>query len=187
MLITDLFVNMVLVLGFQVFIGNTGVLSFGHLGVASITTYTMALLAVPVDRKLVLIPNAPWGSPRSSSTRSPRRSSGSRWGSSRHPARSRRGPHVGLAATMITLAFLSIVRQVAENRKDLTGGAQNLSGVPRLDGWTWAVGGAFVATTVAVFFRSSKVGRLSVATHEDGSRWRDGDRGVHPRGWRRSS
>ena len=63
LLITDLFVNMVLVLGFQVFIGNTGVLSFGHLGIASIAPYTMALLAVPVDPQVVLIPNAPWGIP----------------------------------------------------------------------------------------------------------------------------
>jgi len=68
---------------------------------------------------------------------------------------------------MITLAFLAIVRQVAENRKDLTGGAQNLSSIPRLDGWTWAVVGAFVAVTIAVFFRSSKIGRLAVATRED--------------------
>ena len=168
LLVVDLLVNLVLVLGFQVFIGNTGVLSFGHLGIASVGAYTMALLAVPADRKAVLIPNAPWGIPEIEL----------------HPfvasliaigvgvlvalllglvaARTS-----GLAATMITLAFLAIVRQVAENRKDLTGGAQNLSSIPRLDGWSWALVGAAIAVTVAVLFRSSRTGRLAVATRED--------------------
>ena len=63
LLISDLLINLVLVLGFHIFIGNTGVLSFGHLGIASVAAYTMALLAVPSDRKTVLIPNAPWGIP----------------------------------------------------------------------------------------------------------------------------
>ena len=73
----------------------------------------------------------------------------------------------GLAATMITLAFLFIVRQVAENRTNLTGGAQNLSSVPRLTGYGWALFGAALAIVVAVFFRSSKTGRLAAATRED--------------------
>ena len=168
LLIGDLFVNLVLVLGFQVFIGNTGVLSFGHLGIASVAAYTMALLAVPSDRKTVLIPNAPWGIPEIEL--SPLTASLIGIGAGIVVAfllglvAARTS---GLAATMITLAFLAIVRQVAENRKDLTGGAQNLSSVPRIDGWTWPVLGAAIAVGVAVMFRSSKVGRFAVATRED--------------------
>jgi branched-chain amino acid transport system permease protein len=168
LLIGDLFVNLVLVLGFQVFIGNTGVLSFGHLGIASVAAYTMALLAVPSDRKTVLIPNAPWGIPEIEL--SPLAASLIGIGAGIAVAfllglvAARTS---GLAATMITLAFLAIVRQVAENRKDLTGGAQNLSSVPRIDGWTWPVVGAAIAVGVAVMFRSSKVGRYAVATRED--------------------
>lgn len=168
LLITDLLINLVLVLGFQVFIGNTGVLSFGHLGIASVAAYTMALLAVPSDRKAVLIPKAPWGIPEIELSPFVASLIGIGVGIvvatllGLVAARTS-----GLAATMITLAFLAIVRQVAENRKDLTGGAQNLSSVPRLDGWSWALLGAFIAIAVAVLFRSSKVGRLAVATRED--------------------
>ncbi len=157
-----------LVLGFHIFIGNTGVLSFGHLGIASVAAYTMALLAVPAERKGVLIPKAPWGIPDIELSPFVASLIGVGVGIvvaallGLVAARTS-----GLAATMITLAFLSIVRQVAENRKDLTGGAQNLSSVPRLDGWTWPVFGAFLAVMIAVFFRSSKVGRLAVATRED--------------------
>jgi branched-chain amino acid transport system permease protein len=168
LLISDLLINLVLVLGFHIFIGNTGVLSFGHLGIASVAAYTMALLAVPSDRKTVLIPNAPWGIPEIELSPLVASLIGIGVGIvvaallGLVAARTS-----GLAATMITLAFLSIVRQVAENRKDLTGGAQNLSSVPRLEGWSWPLFGAFLAVLVAVFFRSSKTGRLAVATRED--------------------
>ncbi len=168
LLISDLLINLVLVLGFHIFIGNTGVLSFGHLGIASVAAYTMALLAVPSDRKTVLIPNAPWGIPEIELSPLVASLIGIGVGVvvaallGLVAARTS-----GLAATMITLAFLSIVRQVAENRKDLTGGAQNLSSIPRLEGWSWPVFGAFLAVLIAVFFRSSKTGRLAVATRED--------------------
>ncbi len=168
LLISDLLINLVLVVGFHIFIGNTGVLSFGHLGIASVAAYTMALLAVPSDRKLVLIPKAPWGIPEIELSPLVASLIGVGVGVvvavllGLVAARTS-----GLAATMITLAFLAIVRQVAENRKDLTGGAQNLSSVPRLEGWSWPVFGALLAITIAVFFRSSKIGRLAVATRED--------------------
>ena len=168
LLISDLLINLVLVLGFHIFIGNTGVLSFGHLGIASVAAYTMALLAVPSERKIVLIPNAPWGIPEIELSPLVASLIGVGVGVvvaallGFVAARTS-----GLAATMITLAFLAIVRQVAENRKDLTGGAQNLSSVPRLDGWSWPLLGAFLAVMIAVFFRSSKTGRLAVATRED--------------------
>ncbi len=168
LLISDLLINLVLVIGFHIFIGNTGVLSFGHLGIASVAAYTMALLAVSSDRKLVLIPKAPWGIPEIELSPLVASLIGVGVGVvvavllGLVAARTS-----GLAATMITLAFLAIVRQVAENRKDLTGGAQNLSSVPRLEGWSWPVFGALLAITIAVFFRSSKIGRLAVATRED--------------------
>ena len=60
LLVTDLFINIVLVVGLQIFVGNTGVLSFGHLAFASIGGYGMALLAIPVASKARVIPNAPW-------------------------------------------------------------------------------------------------------------------------------
>jgi branched-chain amino acid transport system permease protein len=168
LLVTDLFVNLVIVLGFQIFIGNTGVLSFGHLGIASVAAYTMALLAVPAARKSVLIPNAPWGIPEIELSPFTASLLGLAAGLvvsvllGLVAARTS-----GLAATMITLAFLFIVRQVAENRKDLTGGAQNLSSVPRLEGVVWPVLCAAITVVVAVWFRHSRTGRFAVATRED--------------------
>ncbi|MFM2071436.1 MAG: hypothetical protein RLZZ623_1699, partial [Actinomycetota bacterium] len=167
-LITDLLVNLVIVIGFQIFIGNTGVLSFGHLGISSLAAYTMALLAIPAARKVVLIPHAPWGIPHLQVDPIVATLIGI---AVAIVVSALLGAVVartsGLSATMITLAFLFVVRQVAENWKDLTNGAGNLSSVPRLDGNGWAIVGAIIAVFVAIAFRSSKVGRLAVATRED--------------------
>jgi branched-chain amino acid transport system permease protein len=167
-LITDLLVNLIIVIGFHIFIGNTGVLSFGHVGISAFGSYVMALLAIPVARKVTLIPNAPFGIAKSSQG---------------IVAASIIGVALaivlsfllavvvartsGLAATMITLALLFVVKQVAENWKDLTNGAGNLSSIPRLTGNTWPIIGAVIAIVVAVVFKSSRTGRLAIATRED--------------------
>lgn len=167
-LLTDLLVNLIIVIGFHIFIGNTGVLSFGHPGIAAASSYVMALLAIPIARKSVLIPNAPWGVNEISLGVLPASviaiAVGVMISALLAVVVARTS---GLSATMITLAFLFVVRQVAENWKDMTNGAGNLSSVPRLSGNGWPFAGAAVAVIIAATFRSSTVGRLAVATRED--------------------
>ncbi|NMI01842.1 branched-chain amino acid ABC transporter permease [Pseudonocardia acidicola] len=52
-------INIVLVVGLYVFVGNSGVYSFGHLGFAAIGAYTAGLLVMPVVRKAQLLADAP--------------------------------------------------------------------------------------------------------------------------------
>ena len=47
LLVQELLINLILVLGLQVFIGNTGILSFGHLAFAQIAAYGAALVTIP--------------------------------------------------------------------------------------------------------------------------------------------
>ena len=61
LLVTQMMINAVIVLGMQVYIGNTGVLSFGHVGFGAIAGYTFALMAVSPERKQRIIPDAPFG------------------------------------------------------------------------------------------------------------------------------
>ncbi len=168
-LITSFLTNLIMVIGFHIFIGNTGVLSFGHLGLASVGSYVMALLAIPLARKSVILTSkAPFGI--------------------RDIALDPRVAVVfgliaaliisaliglvvartsGLAATMITLALLFVVLQIGNNWKDLTNGTGGLSSIPRLEGNAWPILGAVVAIVVAALFRYSTSGRLAVATRED--------------------
>ncbi len=167
-LLTDLLVNVTIVLGFQIFIGNTGVLSFGHLGIGSVAAYVMALLSISPRIKSVVIPRAPFGvvdielSPTLAVLIALLVATVVSALLAVIVARTS-----GLSATMITLAFLFVIRQGAENWKDLTNGAGSLSSIPRLDGNLWPIVGALIAVATAIGFRSSTLGRLAVATRED--------------------
>ncbi len=168
-LVATLLTNMVMVIGFHVFVGNTGVLSFGHLGLASIAAYVMALLSIPLARKsVILTAKAPFGireivvDPRLAAIIGIAVATLVAALLGLVVARTS-----GLAATMITLALLFVVLQVANNWKDLTNGTGGLSSIPRLSGASWPVAGAVLAIVVAVWFRHSRSGRLAVATRED--------------------
>jgi branched-chain amino acid transport system permease protein len=50
-------INMVLVLGLQSFMGNSGILSFAHIGFMGIGAYTAAVLAMPIRMKAMALPD----------------------------------------------------------------------------------------------------------------------------------
>jgi branched-chain amino acid transport system permease protein len=167
-LLVDLLINTIIVLGFQIFIGNTGVLSFGHLGIAGLSSYVMALLSISLARKTALIPKAPFGVAKHSIGILPAMLIALTVGI---VVSALLGLVVartsGLSATMITLALLFVVQQVAENWDVLTHGSGNLDGVAQLHGKAWPIFGAAAAITIAVLFRYSNTGRMAVATRED--------------------
>ena len=167
-LVTDALINLVIVIGLQIFIGNTGVLSFGHLAFGSIAAYTTALLAVPATRKAALLPNAPWGIQDIEINVLVATLLGVAAalviGAILGLVMARTS---GLAATMITLAFLFVTEAVAENWIDLTNGAGSISSVPRLESRTWILLAVAVAIVVAAAFRHSTVGRFAQAGRED--------------------
>ena len=59
-LMTLMLINLISVLGFQIFIGNTGIMSFGQVSFAAIGAYTTAILTTPVMIKSFRIANAPF-------------------------------------------------------------------------------------------------------------------------------
>ena len=57
--VTLMLVHLVFVLGLYVFIGNSGVLSFGHASFMGVGAYVTALLTIPELQKSFLLPNLP--------------------------------------------------------------------------------------------------------------------------------
>src|SRR5918997_2613023 len=53
---TSLCISLVLVLGLQVFMGNSGILSFAHVGFMGIGAYTSAVLTIPAQMKGMALP-----------------------------------------------------------------------------------------------------------------------------------
>jgi branched-chain amino acid transport system permease protein len=173
-LVTQMLINLILVMGLQVFIGNTGILSFGHMAFGAIAGYTVALLSIPALLKSRLIPRAPWGITDVEV----------------HPfwatlagvgvalvvgvlvglALTRSGARSGAtAATMITLAFLFVVHAVALNWNDLTAGGGGLSFGPggRMEGRGWIYLALVLSVVAARLFAETRTGRFAKAGRED--------------------
>ncbi len=167
-LVAEMLSNFILVLGIQIFIGNTGVLSFGHMAFAQIAAYATAVVAIPLAAKAKALPDIPFGlgdvhmGPLTATVFAVVVTViiGALLGVAVSRAN-------GLAPTMITLALLFVVDQLVKNWKELTRGAGGLSGIPRLEGNGWLYVGALVALITAHFFQETRVGRFSIATRED--------------------
>ena len=174
-LITAMFIDAIMVIGIQIYVGNTGVFSFGHIGFGAVAGYIFAIFAVGPDAKATRIPDAPFGlvdvslSPLTATVVSLAATlvaaavvgiglgrSGARSGS--------------VAATVITLALLFFTHEVARSWTDLTGGERA--------GLTFGIGDTlqtrtpiylvlFASIVAALLFARSRTGRLSHAARED--------------------
>jgi branched-chain amino acid transport system permease protein len=168
LLVEELLSNLILVVGMQIFIGNTGVLSFGHMAFAQIAAYGTAVVVIPLAVKNKALPDLPFGL---ADTHFGALGSTVFAVSITVVLGALVGLVVcrasGLAPTMITLAALFVVDQLVKTWKELTRGAGGLSGIPQLTSSVWLWLGVFVALLVAHLFRESRIGRFAVATRED--------------------
>ncbi len=170
LLANQLLINAILVVGLQVFIGNTGIMSFGHMGFATIAGYIVALLTMPVARKKLQIPDAPFGivhlhtSPEIATVIA----IGATVLLALFLSRALTRPGQGVfAATIITLALLLIVHEAATTWIDLTDGATGLGFVPGLHSRTPIFLALIVSVIAARLFEETDVGRRAKAGRED--------------------
>ncbi|MCP3990286.1 MAG: branched-chain amino acid ABC transporter ATP-binding protein/permease [Actinomycetia bacterium] len=174
-LVTAMLIDAIMVVGLQIYIGNTGVFSFGHIGFGAIAGYTFALFAIDPTDKATRIANAPWGlvdvstSPLVATVIAVAVTlviavivgiglarSGARSGS--------------VAATVITLALLFVTHEVARSWTDVTGGdrAGLTFGIGDTLGSRWPIVGVLVIAIIGSrLFAQSRTGRLAKATRED--------------------
>jgi branched-chain amino acid transport system permease protein len=184
-LMTLMLINLIGVLGFQVFIGNTGIMSFGQVSFAAIGAYLTAILTTPVMVKSFRIANAPFDLDQ------------------RHFSAGvsllvsfaivfilaaligsvivRLPP---LSATIVTLSWMIVIHAVIINWKSLTAGAEGFYGVPPLFSnslftppdpakglaattLTWVLVGSALAIFSARLLRASPLGLRMQASRED--------------------
>jgi len=174
-LVTQMLINAIVVVGIQVYVGNTGVLSFGHIGFAGIAGYVFAILAISPERKATIIPDAPFG--LADVSVSPAVAGlvavgvtvlvGVVVGLGLGRSGARSG---AVSATMITLALLFLVHEMAVNWTELTGGDRAGLSFDLGDslGGNGPVVVALLASVVAArLFAESPWGRLAQAARED--------------------
>jgi branched-chain amino acid transport system permease protein len=166
--VTTGFVDMGIVLGLYLFVGITGVFSFGHVGFVAVGAYVSGVLAVPLASKELLYKDLP-GSLLTTEL-DPLVAifvgalAAAAVGVLLAPALGRLS---GLSAALATFAMLVIVHVVARNYEPVTRGTKGMLGVPmETTLWTAAMW-ALVILAVVYVFQNSRLGLQLRAARED--------------------
>jgi branched-chain amino acid transport system permease protein len=166
--VTLILCNLIIVLGLQVFIGNSGVFSFGQLGFAASGAYVAALLTLPAAFAALQAPELPrliadaQLSPLLS-TLIAAVASGLLAGVVGWPLMRTST----LAIPISTFAFLIVAYNVLANWDPVTGGSSGLVSIPRTTDVASAGIWAGVAVVVALAFKRSASGYRLQATREN--------------------
>ena len=164
----DSLVKVSIVVALYVFIGNSGVLSFGHVSFVALGAWTAGVLSVPTAEKPAIMPNLA------------------------HFLRSTTVGNVpslllaalaggvvalvvglalmrlsGLAAGIATFGVLEITHNMLRYYEKIGPGLNTFSSVPETTGLLQASVGALVAIGVAFAYQRSRFGRMLRATRED--------------------
>jgi branched-chain amino acid transport system permease protein len=161
-------INLVIAIGIQVFMGNSGVVSFGHVAFVGIAAYAGALLTTPTATKLQAIPDAPSFVIQAELGFLPATLVAVAVVALVALALGFVFVRLnGAAAAIATLGLLVIVRVILSNWESLTRGAKTFYGVPDYTTVWSALAWAIVAIFVARWFRESGVGLRLRATRDD--------------------
>jgi branched-chain amino acid transport system permease protein len=164
----QLCISLVLVLGLQIFMGNSGILSFAHIGFMGIGAYTSALLTIPMQMRGMALPDL-------------------------YPLlrEVEVSPYVGIvagglvaatvaamvsyplmrlsdaAAVITSFGLLVVLYTVTTNWSEITNGPRTLFGIPPATTLPLAAAVAIAALIVALGFRESRMGILLRASRDD--------------------
>jgi branched-chain amino acid transport system permease protein len=160
--------NLMLVIGLYVFIGNSGVFSFGHVAFMALGAYSCALLTIPAISKQMLLPDLPGVLEKAElSTPVAVLLSAAFVGVVAFLVSVPLMRLSGLAAGIASLALLVIVRDVVTNSSTFTGGSGNLTGIPSDTTSGGLLLWAIAAIVVAFVYQRSRFGRRLRASRED--------------------
>jgi branched-chain amino acid transport system permease protein len=166
--LTEMFIRVVVVVGLYVFIGNSGIISFGHIGFMCIGAYAAAWATAPAAFKQIMLAGLP-----------------SFLQDNQYPfLAAQAGALVlpaavalllgaaimrlsGTAASIATFAFLIIVNSVYSNWDSVTAGVSSIIGIPTVVGPWVAFLFAALAVVAAYLFQISRFGLMLMASRDD--------------------
>lgn len=162
------FVNLILVFGLQITMGNSNVANLGHISFTGIAAYVAGILVVPLTIKATGIPHAPFGLAEALVHFVPAAMIAVVFSTAlafiTGLALTRQ---TGVAYTIATLALLVIVHTVLTNWVDLTRGPVALYGIPIKASTVSLMLIAGACAIVARLFRDSRWGLQLRASGED--------------------
>lgn len=165
---TNLMISLVLVVGLQTFMGNSGLLSFAHIGFMGLGAYTSAVLTIPSQMKGMALPDlypfltAVEVSPLLAMV------AGGLVAAAVAAAIAYPLMRLSDAAAVITsFALLVVLYTVMNNWSALTNGPRTLFGLPRTTDLPTAASVAVLAVIAALVFKETRTGKLLRASRED--------------------
>ncbi|HEV8105462.1 MAG TPA: branched-chain amino acid ABC transporter permease [Gaiellaceae bacterium] len=164
----DTLVKVSIVVALYVFIGNSGVLSFGHVSFVALGAWTAGVLTVPAGEKPAIMPNlAHWLAQRTTGNLTSLLLAALVGGAAAFIVGIPLMRLSGLAAGIATFAVLEITHNVLRYYERIGPGLNTFSSVPETTGLRQAAIGAVVVIVLAFVYARSRFGRLLRATRED--------------------
>jgi branched-chain amino acid transport system permease protein len=165
---TDTLVKVAIVVALYVFIGNSGVLSFGHISFVALGAWTAGVLTVPPSEKPAIMPNlAGFLQHRHADNVESLLLAALVGGIAAFLVGIPLMRLSGLAAGIATFAVLEITHNLLQYQERIGPGLNAFSSVPETTGLRQAAIGAVVCIVVAFLYARSRFGRLLRATRED--------------------
>jgi len=165
---TQALINLVAVIGLYVFVGNSGVLSFGNVAFMAVGAYVSALLTMKPAAKSVFLPDLPEVLARAEWLPFPGALAGGAaaalmalivgWPLMRLS---------GISASIATFAVLVITYVGLGNWTSLTGGQNSLMGLPLYVGLWTACAWAIAAILIAFLYQETRSALMLRASRED--------------------
>ncbi|MDX0521723.1 branched-chain amino acid ABC transporter permease [Sinorhizobium medicae] len=165
---TNLLISLVLVVGLQTFMGNSGLLSFAHIGFMGLGAYTSAVLTIPSQMKGMALPDL-YGFMKVVEI-SPLLALFAAGALAAVVAAVISYPLMRLsdAASVITsFALLVVLHTVMNNWSAFTNGPRTLFGLPKTTDMPVAAIVASIVVVAAIVFKESRTGKLLRASRED--------------------
>jgi branched-chain amino acid transport system permease protein len=167
-IVTRMLINLVLVVALYIFIGNSGVVSFGHASFMAIGAYTTALLTIPVQQKAFVLPHLPGFLADAELSLLPAAIIGGLVAAAIAVVVGLPIMRLnGLAAGIATFSFLIVVHVVLINWDAVTRGTGSMTGVPIDLTPAKALVAALAAMAGGYLYQRSKLGRRLRASRED--------------------
>jgi branched-chain amino acid transport system permease protein len=166
--LTEMFIRVIVVVGLYVFIGNSGIVSFGQIGFMCIGAYAAAWATAEPSFKQIMLSGLPTFLQDNQYP-----FLAAIGGSLALPAAVALGLGLaimrlsGTASSIATFAFLIIVNSVYSNWDSVTAGVSSIIGIPTVVGpWT-AYMFAALAILAAYLFQISRIGLMLRASRDD--------------------
>ena len=161
-------INAIMVVGFQTFVGSTGIVSFGHVAFMAIGAYATAVASIAPADKSYILPRLPHVLEKTQLGIVPSLLIG---GAAAAVLAAVSGVALmrlsGAAASIATLGLLVITVNVLSEANRFTAGPRTLFGVPQDANFAWVFGALAAVVFVSAVFKWSPLGLRSRANRDD--------------------